>query len=398
MRVVLAHDWLCGYRGGEAVLDRLARLLQADGHEIAALLVMFDDGRPLTEAIDALRPSVGRAAWVNRAPGAARLRRWLLPAYPSAVAQLSRALDRLHRDKPVDLVISTSSAAIKGLRAPRGAAGAAGGVPHLCYCHAPARYVWSQRAEYGTGGGGGGGSLRALGLRLYAGRFRAWDKRTSAHVTRFVANSSHTAGQIARCYEREDDVPVVFPPVRTDFFEPETAGRRPEVGESARGDFWLVVSALEPYKRVDLAISAAQRARRKLVIVGSGSQREHLGKAAFSGVEFRERIADDELRELYRTAEALIFPQVEDFGIVAVEAQACGCPVIARRAGGALDSVIEGVTGAFFDQPSAVAIVEAAGRLPRECGRACRENALRFSPERFDAGMREQISKVMIAG
>ncbi len=389
MRIVLAHDWLCGFRGGEAVLDRLARLLEADGHEIAALLVMFDDGGPLTEAIDRLPR---RAAWVNGVPGSARLRRWLLPCYPSAVGHLSRVLAKIHREKPVDLVISTSSAAIKGLAAPGGEGGASdlvdgggGGVPHLCYCHAPARYVWSQRAEYG---GGDRGSLRGLGLRLYGGRFRAWDKRTSANVMRFVANSSHTAAEIQRCYERESD--VVFPPVRTDFFNLEAAQPSGE-----RGDFWLIVSALEPYKRVDLAISAAQRARRKLVIVGSGSQREHLGKVAFSGVEFRERVSDEELRELYGTAEALVFPQVEDFGIVAVEAQACGCPVIARRAGGALDSVIEGVTGAFFDKPSAVAIVDAAMRLPRDCERACRENAQRFAPERFDEGMRAAIRSVM---
>lgn len=368
-RVALAHDWLCGRRGGEAVLDRLAALCR-DRLELAPLLVMFDDRRPVGSAIDHV-PRVRSA--LGALPGATPLRRWLLPLYPLAVADLSRRLAREHARSPVSLVISSSSAAIKGLRPPPG-------VPHLCYCHSPARYVWARRDDYTRDG-----SLRALGLRLWGDRFRAWDRRTADHVTMFVANSRHVAEQIRLCYGREAS--VVHPPVRTDFFTPDPAGRRE--------DFWLVVSALEPYKRVDLAVDAARAAGARLVVAGDGSLRRSLSRRAGPGVEWLGRVSDERLRDLYRRARLLVFPQVEDFGIVAVEAQACGLPVVARRAGGALDSVVPDVTGAFFEAPDAEAIVAAARECPDPAdptvAAACREHARRFSPERFDEKMWQLI-------
>ncbi|HYE02084.1 MAG TPA: glycosyltransferase [Phycisphaerales bacterium] len=371
MRIALAHDWLCGFRGGEAVLERLARLVAGE-HEPAGLYVMFDDGRPVAPAIDALRTTVAR---LGRLPAAStRLRRWLFPLYPLAVTDLSRRLARAHRERPIDLVISTSSAAIKGLRPPPG-------VPHLCYCHNPARYAWSQAAPYRRGRLGW---LRGAGLALFAGSFRRWDRRTSANVTRFLANSTHTASLVNSCYGR--DARVVFPPVRTGYFTPgEAAGRE---------DFWLVVSALEPYKRVDLAIAAARLAGRRLVVVGGGSQAGALRRLGGPGIEFRRRVSDEELRSLYRRAELLLFPQVEDFGIVAAEALACGLPVVARAEGGALDIVSDGLTGALFSEPQAGALVAAAARAPRECAAACRASAERFCEARFDAELRGAIAEL----
>src|SRR3982751_6452051 len=225
LRIALAHDWLCGLRGGELVLDRLAALVVRE-HDAAGLFVMFDDGRPLSPVVDSLPHAVSR---VGRLPGATRMRRWLLPLYPRAVAELSELLEREHRRKAIDLVISTSSAAIKGLRPPRG-------VPHLCYCHSPARYVWTQTKEYA-------GGLRGLGLRAFAPHFRRWDAATAANVTRFVANSEHIAPQIARCYHRNAD--VVYPAIREQFLGWGAAG-----SEERKG--WLIVSALEPYKRIDI--------------------------------------------------------------------------------------------------------------------------------------------------
>jgi glycosyltransferase involved in cell wall biosynthesis len=401
LRIALAHDWLCGYRGGEAVLERIAALAERE-HEVAGLYTMFDDGRPLSPAVDRLRAAgLVRASGLNRLPdGPGRLRRWLLPLYPWAVAELSLAVARAHAESPIDLVLSTSSAAIKGLMPPAG-------VPHLCYCHAPARYVWSRTDDYA-------GGLRGLGLRLMGSRFRAWDARTAAHVTEFLANSTHTAGEIARVYRRP--ARVVFPPVRTGFFTPPDGGSgnpaeaRPSVSEQAEsrgatgsgGTFWLVVSALEPYKRIDLAIAAAALAGAELVIAGTGTQRsrlEHLAQRRGGAVRFLGRIDDEELRRLYRSARLLIFPQVEDFGIVAAEALACGLPVVARAKGGALDILEDGVTGSLFEGATAEAVAAAAARVPQReaCAAACRARALRFSEAAFDDAMRCAIRQLCSA-
>jgi glycosyltransferase involved in cell wall biosynthesis len=369
LRVALAHDWVCGLRGGEMVLDQITRLVASE-HEVAGLFVMFDDGRPLTPAVDGLRHFVSR---VGRLPMADKLRRWMLPLYPRAVGELSAMLEQEHRRKAIDLLISSSSAAVKGLRPPRG-------VPHLCYCHSPARYVWSLGAEYA-------GGLRGLGLSLYADPFKKWDAAIAANVTRFVANSEHTARQIEICFKRSAG--VVYPAIRREFLETPLS---PASDESRP---WLVVSALEPYKRVDLAIEAANKAGHDLVVVGGGSQRKHLEKLAGPTVRFAGRVSNAELMAWYARARLVLFPQVEDFGLVAVEAQACGAPVVARRDGGAVETVVEGVTGRFFGEATVEALLEAIAVCPDQCAQACRVNAERFSAERFDAGMRAEIAAVM---
>lgn len=391
-RIALAHDWLCGFRGGEAVLDRLARLVAREFPRPPTappprLYIMTDDGRPMNAAIDALPKT---RSFLSRIPGGdTRLRRWLLPLYPRAVDGLSRQLAADHAREPIDLLISTSSAAIKGLRAPAG-------VPHLCYCHSPARYIWSQSAQYA-------GGLRGVGLRLARERFKAWDRATAANVTQFVANSTHTAREIARCYQRE--AVVIHPPVRTEFFTPDPA--------TPREDFWLCIGALEPYKRFDLAIDAAAIAGARLVIAGAGSHERALrARAAHTAstsrranIEFAGRVSDAQLRDLYRRAAVLLFPQIEDFGIVAVEAQACGLPVVAAAtggAGGALDSVIHQQTGELIDDVSPANLAAAAQRAsaamladPGTLARNCRANAERFSESAFDERMLAAINTLL---
>lgn len=366
-RVALAHDWLCGYRGGEAVLESIAALTRRH-FDAAPLYVMFDDRRPLASHVDQLEhvPSP-----LNRLPLSHRLRRWLLPAYPLAVAALSRRLARDHARRPIDLLVSTSSAAIKGLRPPED-------VPHLCYCHAPARYIWTITDEYAPSR-----STMSLALRAVAPWYKRWDRRTAANVTRFLANSTYIAGRIRECFDRPAD--VVPPPVRTEFFTPDA---------TPRADHWLLVSALEPYKRVDLAILAANKARHPLTIVGDGSQRARLESLAGTTVTFAGRVDDHALRDHYRRARLLLFPQVEDFGIVAVEAQACATPVVARRAGGALDTVIDTRTGTLFDDPTPDAIIDAARRAPHP-SEACRRNAERFSADRFEASILAHIHDLL---
>lgn len=349
-RVALAHDWLVGMRGGEQVLDRLARLFGP-----TELYTLVDDGRPMTEAIRAC--SIVTSS-LQHLPGAAgRFRRWYLPLMPWAVERLDVA--------PCDLLISTSSAMMKSIRVPQG-------TPHVCYCHSPARYFWEQTEEYASGAGGG---MRSLGLRMMRQRFQRWDCDTAKRVDRFLANSAHTAARIMRCYGREAH--VVYPPVRTEFFTPDE--------HTQREDWLLVVSALEPYKKTEMVIDAANRAGFSLKVAGSGSQAKRLTAMAGPTVEMLGRVPDDRLLELYRRAKALIFPQLEDFGIIAVEAQATGCPVVAFAAGGALETVNDD-TGVFVHEQSPGAVIDAveALRVKRFDTAKCRANAERFSEAAFD--------------
>ncbi len=371
-RIALAHDWLCTFRGGEAVLERIAAGLSSR-HEVVGVYSMFRgkrglpvDKAPTVSRLPATVPTIGRLPMTRD-----RLRRWLLPMYPRMVEALSDRLGQLHEIAPIDALVSTSSAAVKGMRAPCGAV-------HVCYCHAPARYLWSRASEYG-------GGLRGLGLSVFGDRLRAWDKESAANVAVFVANSRHIARQIEETYGRPAE--VVHPPARTDFFTPDDAAGD-GAGGAAREDFWLAVGALEPYKRFDLAIDAAREAGAALKIVGEGSCGRDLRKMVQRGdrVEFLGRVGDERLRELYRTARLLIFPQIEDFGIVAVEAQACGCPVLARAAGGALDSVVNGTTGVLVDEESARAFADAARRMPTDA-QTCARHAARFGEAEFDRKM-----------
>lgn len=360
-RVHLAHDWLVGLRGGEWVLDRLARLFGP-----TTLYTLVDDGRGVTPAIDGCSK---RCSFLRCVPGGSgRLRRWLLPLYPMAVSSL--------RVEPCDLVISTSSAVMKSLRVPEG-------VPHLCYCHSPARYLWGQEADYAHGSGG---MMRRAGLAVMKRPFRAWDRRTAERVTMFLANSRHTAARIRSAFGRESD--VVYPPVRTAWWMPDARVQR---------EAWLlVVGALEPYKRPDLVIDAARRAGWPVKVAGGGSMLRSLQRNAPEGVEFLGRVSDEVLRDLYRRARALLFPQQEDFGIIAVEAQSCGCPVIAYAQGGALETVTE-ATGVFFDAQTSDALIDAVERLNGMTidPVICRANAERFDERHFDAALRRIVGTLL---
>ena len=385
-RIALAHDWLVAMRGGEQVLDRIARIVRAE-HVPGSLYTLFNSGVHLTEAIDAF-PRV--ASRYNRLPMASgKLRRWLLGRYPAAVESLRVRLERDHEHEPIGLLFSTSSCAIKALRAPAG-------VPHICYCHTPARYLWSQQDEYSQGKGLTA-RLRRMGLSAKGDKLREWDVQTVRSVDVFLANSQHTRELIQSVYQRE--ARIIHPPVRTEFFTPS---------QEERQDFWLVVSALEPYKRIDLAIEAALIGRKRLMVVGAGSQgralRRHAAKVsryvrksrgAAGSVEFLGRVPDEQLRSLYQRARLFVFPQIEDFGIVALEAQACGTPVVARRAGGALETVLEGRTGSFFDEPNAEALLEAAEKCPSGLDENCRMNAEKFSEQRFDDAIRAEIARAI---
>ena len=356
-RIARAHDWLVGMRGGEHVLDRLARLVGPTD-----LYTLVSDGRPLSEAISACRV---RTSLLQRWPGASgRWRRHYLPLMPWAVGRL--------RVAPCDLLVSTSSCVMKGLEAPAGA-------KHVCYCHSPARYIWSQQHNYARG-------LAGLGLRACGPRFKRWDRCTADNVDLFIAPSTYIASRIRECFGRDSE--IVPPPVRIDFFTPD-----PTV---PREDFWLIAAALEPFKRIDLAVEAANRTGRALLVAGAGSQRSRLERLAGPTVRFLGWQGPEALRDLSRRARAFLFPSVEDFGIAPVEAMACGCPVAALAAGGALDTVTES-TGALLKEQNADALVEALQRIDRGGidPLECRRNAERFSEEAFDNAMLGHVKSLL---
>lgn len=369
-RVALAHDWLVGMRGGERVLDRLAVMFGPTD----LYLMVHDASRRYTPALDActIHPSS-----LQRWPGASgRLRRWYLPFYP-------RAVESLHVEPPFDLLISTSSAMIKAIQPPQRSDGS-GRVPHICYCHCPARYLWSLTQEYSSGGVMG--RLRRAGFGLFGRRLREYDLSTCDRVDVFLANSSHTSRAIQTCYGRESV--VVHPPVDTEFFTPDA-------GEP-RGDHSLVISALEPYKRIDLAIAAANQLGTPLRIGGDGSQFTHLKRLAGPSVTFLGPLDNEQTRREYRTARALLFPGIEDFGLVPVEAMACGCPVIAFKRGGAEDWMTSDV-GLTFDEQSPAALAEAMKQFETMHidPDACCRNAQRFAVNQFDAAIQREVNQIM---
>lgn len=371
------------------MLDRLAALVDAE-YERGPIYTLFSNGRPISPTIDACERSV---SWLNSVPGSERARRWLLPLFHAGVWQLSRRLARDHARRPYDLVISTSSSAIHTIRAPEG-------VPHICYCFTPPRYLWHLSDQYSSG-------LMGLGLKVCSPLLRRLDARGAARVSVYLADSNHTGEQIGRFYRRLWT--TVFPPVRTQAFTPVPApGEAPldaadlATLRSLPPRFYLYAGALEPYKRGDLAVEVAAMLSEPVVIAGGGSQLERLRTQAAGrpGVTLLGRVSDALLRELYRRAIALLFPQLEDFGIIPLEAQACGLPIVAYGKGGALDTVRDGVTGVFFAEQTAAAMAAAVPRCPTRpaCEHACRQNAERFSEAVFTDAMRGHIERALRRG
>ena len=358
MKVALVHDWLTGMRGGERVLELLC-----EAYPQADLLTLFHVPGSVSPVIERLRP---RTSVLQRIPGARRFYRYCLPLFPIAIEQFD--LD------PYDLVISTSHCAAKSVIK-------AGRARHLCYCFTPMRYAWDQFDVYF--GEGRVGPWKHRLLRPALTMLARWDAATANRVDRYVAISQHVASRIRRYYNRDAD--VIYPPVDTSFFCP-AGDDEPVVPE----DVLLVVSALVPYKRIDLAIEASRLAGIPLRIVGDGPERDTLRKlAAGSNVQMLGALSDSEVRDHYRRAMAVLLPGEEDFGIVPVEAQACGRPVIALGRGGALETVIDNVTGILVDEPTPEAFAAAIVRA-RDIAfdpRAIRDHAVKFDRSVFTAAI-----------
>ena len=357
-RVVLVHDWLTGMRGGEKVLEACCRLFP----EADLLTLLHLPGR-VSPTIERRRV---RTSIVNRLPRPERHYRHYLPLFPAAIEGFD--LD------DADVIVSTSHCAAKAV-VPTGRA------VHICYCHSPMRYAWDQfEAYFGRDRLGRAGSAVARHVMAHLAR---WDRDTAGRVTEFVANSAFVAERIARYYNRKAS--VLHPPVDTGYFTPD--GDLPQ-------PYFLVVSALVPYKRLDVVIDAASRLDVPLKIVGTGPDQDRLAARASRTVEFLGSVDAPTLRQLYRRATALVLPAEEDFGIAPVESMACGRPVVALGRGGARETVVDGTTGLLVDAPEAETFaeaMEAVTRLPVDPAALAR-HAARFSEARFVDGLRETIT------
>ncbi|KKU22411.1 hypothetical protein A2376_00155 [Candidatus Woesebacteria bacterium RIFOXYB1_FULL_47_31] len=273
-----------------------------------------------------------------------------------------------------DLVISVTSEAAKGIITRPGTA-------HLCYCLTPTRYLWSGHDLYFPKGS----LLRSISAPAVA-YLRQWDKMAAQRPDVMVAISRAVRARISKYYGRDSQ--VLFPPVEIEKFAP--------ISPSIRGNFFLMVNRLVPYKRVDLAVRAFNQLGLPLVVVGKGSQERKLKAMAKDNVKFKGELTERELADYYRKCAALIFPQEEDFGIAAVEAQAAGAPVIAFKAGGALDTVVDGQTGVFFEKQTVPALAQAVknfGKISFDA-KILRENAERFSKERFKKEFRALVAEI----
>ena len=369
MRTLVIHDWLYTYAGSERVLEAILQCLPAE--RIFALVDFLEGpGRFFLQGLPVT------TSFLQRLPLSRTHRRFYLPLMPLAVESLDVSA--------ADLVVSSSAAIAKGVRTHRGQL-------HLCYCHSPARYAWDLTSDYLSSRGWSGAVKNTL-ARLAFRYFRRWDAASARRVDHFITNSRYNAGRLQRFYGR--DSTVIYPPVDVARFPLQ----------ENKEDFLVTVSRLVPYKKVDLIAAACARAGKRLVVVGEGPELSKVmalqgGKIAVLGYQPNHVVVD-----LVRRAQGFIFAAREEFGIVAVEAQAAGTPVIAFGAGGSLETV-QGVfpgdrprpdtTGVFFREQTLPSILEALKWFD-QCRaeispRACRDHARGFDRARFQKEFRQFV-------
>lgn len=360
MRIAIVADWLTTVGGAERALLELHT--QFPTSPIFTTVCKKNN-------IGALADADIRTSGLQRIYRLLRNHQVLLPFLPRAVESLDLS--------GYDIVLSSSHAVGKGVIVPPTAV-------HVCYCHTPMRYAWEMERQY-LDDFGVPNFLRKK-IRTVLRNIRRWDLTTAKRVDVFIANSNETASRISRIYGRESI--VIPPPVQTRFFE------TPLVPYAERKNF-LAIGRLVPYKRFDLAVMAANEMKIPLTIVGSGKELERLKAMAGPTVTFRGRVSDDKLPGLYASAKAVLFPTFEDAGLVPVEAQACGTPVIALNKGGAIDTVINGKTGLFFDEQSEIGLAQAIRKLSETDWepQAIRKHAERFSAAHFRSRIAEEVIK-----
>lgn len=361
MKIAIIHDWLVTMRGGEKVLEALC-----ETYPHADLYTLFCLKDKISPPIKNMRIIT---SFIQNLPFSKQNFRFYLPLFPFAIERFDLT--------NYDLVISTSHCVAKGIIA-------GSNTSHICYCLTPMRYIWDFEDDYF-------GRLKSSWvtkklIRLLLIYLRGWDKTTSSRVDKFIASSKNIANKIKKYYERESV--IIYPPIETDYFILSA--------EQKVDDYFLIVSALVPYKRIDIAVEAFNKIGYKLKIVGDGALRKHLQKKAHSNIEFLGWVDKKALRNLYQTCKALIFPQEEDFGITALEAQACGRPVIAYGKGGVLETVINKKSGLYFNEQTPDSLINAIKEFTelKFDVNFIRENALRLNNKET---FKENIKKFILS-
>lgn len=358
-RVAIVHDYFVQAGGAERVAEALYSIYP-DTTMFATVALSDRMGLELKDA-DV------RTTWMQKLPGMQRYYRHYFLLYPWAVESLDL--------EGYDIILSSSSGYAKGLKRPEGAV-------HICYCHTPMRWVWrseeyTRREKHGR--------ISRLLLDASLGSLRKWDLRASERPDHYIANSRAVARRIENTYRRHAE--VIPPPIEVNRFQP--SGRPPD-------DYYLVLSRLIAYKRIDLAVAACTKLSRRLIIVGEGPERHHLQKLAGPTIEFVGRQSDAAVNEYAANCQALLFTGEEDFGMAPLEVNAAGRPVIAYKAGGALETVNEGLNGIFFEKPDVDALAEAILSFEKEQwnSSAIRAHAFTFDRNVFSQRIRAFVDSV----
>lgn len=363
-KVAIIHDWLTGMRGGEKVLELMLSIFpQAD---IYTLLWVKGS---VSEKIEKQRITT---SFLQKIPFIKKNYRSFLPLFPLAIESFDL--------NEYDLVISSSHCVAKGIIPPPHAR-------HFCYCYTPMRYIWNMYYEYFCDVKN---PLRTFAYRLVAHYLRVWDICANSRVDEFAAISNHINRRIQRYYNRSST--VIYPPVDTGFYHPVPERASPE-------PYYLIVSALVPYKKIDLAIETFNRNGKRLIVIGDGPEKKKISSNAKSNISFMGWESNERLRQWYSHCSALIFPGEEDFGIVPLEAQACGSPVIAYRKGGATETIIDRQTGIFFDRQTIEELQNAVNIHENMTydKKKIIANAKRFSNEIFCENIKKHIRQIKIS-
>jgi len=361
MKVAIVHYWLVNMRGGEKMLESLLEMFPD-----ADIYTHVYKPKAISALINSKRVFTSR---INRLPFAKKLYQLYMPLMPNALMDFNL--------QSYDLVISSEAGPAKGV------------VPnpnayHICYCHSPMRYLWDMYHEYFRGTNP---FIRFFMKRLIPS-LRLWDVTSANLVDRFITNSKYVAKRIHRVYNREAE--VVYGPAQIErFFNIE---RKPS-------GYYLFFGQITGYKRADLAIEACIKTGRKLIIAGAGAKKKDIKKYTKSGlITFKGRISDDEICSLFACAKALLYPGIEDMGLVPIEANAAGCPVIAYREGGAVETIKENVTGLFFNEQTPQSLIDAMDHFEQnEVTFANRElfnnHVQQFSKEAFKDRVRRVLDE-----